>query len=298
MQHDAVVAWALLEPVFEKIRETVPNLKRIHFQSDGPATQYKNKTNFFLFKHHCKVLKLECASWNYTAAGHGKSAADGIGGTVKRMCDRHVTFGNSILCAEDIVNFLNTSKCSIHSYLVTEEKIKSIESLVPQKLESVKGTMKTHQVVWCSSHPLGLSFRQLSCILCYAKVTCDHFTIISNIDCNNKSNNICKKSANTPYKLVSSFEIGDWVVVTYDKWYPGEVTEIKNNYLLIKFFQRNQNICSWPKKYDIQKVYATQVLCKIDAPRKCPNKNNVFYIDDKNYNEITELSNNCTVYNV
>ena len=141
----------------------------------------------FLFKYFCEVRHLECASWNYTAAGHGKSAADAIGGTVKRMCDRYVTFGNSILCGEDIVNLLTNSNCRINIFLVMEDNIKNIETLVPKKLESIKGTVKVHQIVWCSSHPLtSLSFRHLSCTLCYLKVNCDHFTIVSN---NNNNNN-------------------------------------------------------------------------------------------------------------
>ena len=152
-----------------------------------------------MFKYFCEVLHLKCASWNYTAAGHGKSAADAIDGTVKRMCDRYVRFSNSILCAEDIVNLLNNSNYRINTFLITEDNIKNIETLVPEKLESIKGTIKVHQIVWCSSHPL---------IKIYLFIFF-YFTIVSNNNSNNKSNNVCDKSANTPYTLVSSLKIGD-----------------------------------------------------------------------------------------
>ena len=65
----------------------------MHFQSDGPSTQYRNKTNFFLFAYHCNLLQLHHASWNFSTAGHGKSFADGTGGTVKVLCDRAVAYG-------------------------------------------------------------------------------------------------------------------------------------------------------------------------------------------------------------
>ena len=53
LRHDAAATWALLEPVFTYVKQHVPNFKSIHFQSDGPSTQYKNKTNFSLFNYYC-----------------------------------------------------------------------------------------------------------------------------------------------------------------------------------------------------------------------------------------------------
>ena len=53
LRRDAATAWAMLEPVFELLKRMEIKLKGIHFQSDGPTNQYKNKTNFFLF---CYVL--------------------------------------------------------------------------------------------------------------------------------------------------------------------------------------------------------------------------------------------------
>ena len=75
----------------------------MHFQSDGPTTQYKNKFNIFLFRHFCNIFKLNSATWNYKGAGHGKSAADGVGGCIKSMLDRAVANGKDILSAKDIV---------------------------------------------------------------------------------------------------------------------------------------------------------------------------------------------------
>ncbi len=45
-------------------------------------------------------------SWNYSEAGHGKGAPDGVGGVIKRMCDR-VTASK----AADISNFENFNQC-------------------------------------------------------------------------------------------------------------------------------------------------------------------------------------------
>lgn len=44
LRHDPSSICAHLDPVITKLKELVPNLKKIHFLSDGPSTQYKNKT--------------------------------------------------------------------------------------------------------------------------------------------------------------------------------------------------------------------------------------------------------------
>ena len=84
LQHNASAIWAHLQPILKLIKSKVPNLTSIHFQSDGPTTQYKNKTNFYIFAYHCKKLKLSNATWNFTASGHRKSSSDASGGTIKR----------------------------------------------------------------------------------------------------------------------------------------------------------------------------------------------------------------------
>lgn len=47
-QHDAPAIWAHMQPIFELIKSKVPDLRVMHFQSDGPTTQYKNKSNVYI----------------------------------------------------------------------------------------------------------------------------------------------------------------------------------------------------------------------------------------------------------
>ena len=44
-------------------------------------------------------IGLTSSTWNFIAAGHGKSAADYIGGSVKGMCDNAVSNGTDVHCA-------------------------------------------------------------------------------------------------------------------------------------------------------------------------------------------------------
>ena len=190
LRHDAAGVRALLTPVFDNMKDVIPSVEVIHFQSDGSTTQYKNKFHFYLFNYFCTKLNLKSASWNYSAACHGKSVADGIGGTTKELCDRHVACGNNILCARDMVDLINLSNCKVNAYLVAEDSITAIDAIIPEKLEIIQGTLNVQQLVWSHLNKDTLSFRNLSCSSCYLNFDFYHYTIRNNIVYNDDKNHL------------------------------------------------------------------------------------------------------------
>ena len=62
-------------------------MKKIFYFSDGAASQYKNRKNFINLCHHSTDFSVD-AEWHFSATSHGKSACDGVGGTVKRLAAR------------------------------------------------------------------------------------------------------------------------------------------------------------------------------------------------------------------
>jgi len=48
LQHDPASIWAFMKPVFAEIRTNDPAVDYIHFFSDGPTTQYRQKNNFYM----------------------------------------------------------------------------------------------------------------------------------------------------------------------------------------------------------------------------------------------------------
>ena len=61
-----------------------PNITTLHFFSDGPCTQYRQKGNLFLFGTELVKRGFRAGSWNFFEAGHGKGAPDGVGATLKK----------------------------------------------------------------------------------------------------------------------------------------------------------------------------------------------------------------------
>ncbi|VVC99723.1 unnamed protein product, partial [Leptidea sinapis] len=88
MRHDAAAIWAHIVPLLEYIQTTNKNVNQLHFLSDSPSSQYRNKTMFYIIsKLYWNFPYLKLVTWNFSEAGHGKGAADGVGGTVKRIAD-------------------------------------------------------------------------------------------------------------------------------------------------------------------------------------------------------------------
>ena len=145
LQHDAVATWAHLDPVLRNIREKYPDAKHIHFISDGPTSQYRNRTFFYLASTVPFIHGFQWVTWNYTEASHGKGAPDGVGGALKNLADRIVSYGTSIPDADALYEQLERNS-SVTLYKVSEEKIKESSELVPPHLKAVPGTMKIHQV--------------------------------------------------------------------------------------------------------------------------------------------------------
>ena len=91
LQHDAGSAIAFIKNIISNVKLMVPNLTLIHYWTDSPTSQFRNKTIFDLLSKHQDTFGID-ARWHYFEAGHGKgpSACDGIGGCSKRQADQAV----------------------------------------------------------------------------------------------------------------------------------------------------------------------------------------------------------------
>ena len=83
--HNATTVYTITKKLVADMKKTSPNLSHIHYYTDGPTSQYRNKTIFYIVSNHMNLFSV-VASWNYFEAGHGKGPCDGVGGTVKKDC--------------------------------------------------------------------------------------------------------------------------------------------------------------------------------------------------------------------
>ncbi|XP_049337292.1 uncharacterized protein LOC107197431 [Astyanax mexicanus] len=216
LQHDATATWAHLEPVLRYIRQKYPNVCNIHFISDGPTSQYRNKTSFYLASTIPFLHGFTYVTWNFTEASHGKGAPDGVGAALKNLADRIVAYGQSIPDADILFQQL-TLNSSVILFQVSEDKIKERGELVPPHLKAIPGTMKIHQLM--STTPGVVHTREVSC---FCEKNCQCFYPSRHAFAEEE------EGFTTPPE--ATIEVGQWVLVEYDNnLFPGVVTQIADD---------------------------------------------------------------------
>ncbi|CAK1601479.1 unnamed protein product [Parnassius mnemosyne] len=158
--HQPAAIWAHLSPVLKDIRSSYPDISTVHFFTDGPFSQYRQKQNFYLgstalFDHGFKAM-----TWSFFEAGHGKGPADGIGGYLKRSADDLVARGKDISCTDNFYYVLkDVSKIKL--YLIASKDIEAIAKQLPSKIQPLPGTKNVHQIFTTGRGQL--KYRILSC---------------------------------------------------------------------------------------------------------------------------------------
>ena len=102
-KHSTAMVYTFLKTLIPLLKETHPQLREITYYSDGCAGQYKNRYNFINLLYHEKDFGI-IAHWNFFATSHGKGAADGIPGAMKRSAAKaslQRPYDNQILTAWD-----------------------------------------------------------------------------------------------------------------------------------------------------------------------------------------------------
>jgi len=148
-RNDPSAIWANLKPILHLVDHDLPLVSTLHFLSDGSVTQYRNKKNMYLFSQLDMFSSATHATWNFSESGHGKGAADGIGGSLKRQADKYVAQGHDIPDGSSLFHTLDDSSTTVRLFFINHNDIEAIDSiLAPIELKAVPGTMNLHQLTW------------------------------------------------------------------------------------------------------------------------------------------------------
>lgn len=126
-------------------------IKKIIYVSDGAGSQYKNKSNFLTLADHYNTHGIE-AEWHFFASCHGKSACDGLGGTVKRLA-RNATLKNAnvdISCAQKLYEWARVSITGMSFAYCTLAEHAEIEKKLSSRLKEaqrIDGTLGFHSFI-------------------------------------------------------------------------------------------------------------------------------------------------------
>ncbi|CAH0398775.1 unnamed protein product [Chilo suppressalis] len=174
VRHDASAIWAHLTPLIQLALEKNPFTTTLHFLSDSPSSQYRNKFIFYMISQlHIDFPQLITVIWNYSEKGHGKGAPDGVEAVLKRTADAAVKFGEDVANLTDFVKILESRVKNIIIIPVTEQNIIEKEKKIPKNATPFRGTLSVHQVLWKKDQDY-ITFRNLSCFSCEPGEICRH----------------------------------------------------------------------------------------------------------------------------
>jgi len=148
-EHEPFAIWSYMDPVLKLIRKRNPPIDTVHFFSVSPATQYRQKLNFYLLSTLVHTYGFQHATWNFSEAGHRKGAADGVGGALKRTADRLISLHYDISTPRLMYEALTQQESSIY---VSEQDVHST-SVEVSNLSAIPGTMNIHQIILLASEP-------------------------------------------------------------------------------------------------------------------------------------------------
>ena len=168
LQHDSLAVHAFLYPIIEHIKRINTRIKKIKYFTDGSAAQYKNKKNFANICSHVDDFGLQ-AEWHFYASCHGKSACDGIGGTLKRharLYSLQKTSTGHISTPKELFEWADSHLQSIKCFYVDKtqvaDRVRRIESRMSLALP-VKGTRAMHCFIPINSFQLKASPLSIEC---------------------------------------------------------------------------------------------------------------------------------------
>lgn len=178
LRHDSCAVTAHLKEAITKLQSEgcLENIDTLHFASDGPTTQYKNKNMFYLATQYLtkKFPHIKKITYNYSESGHGKNAADGIGAALKRTADDLVKYGTDIPGYETFLNLMIEKNRKIIISNVTKKDIDEVSKKLPKNINSIPGTRKIYQIRWTSESETTVRFNYLSCFVCDISQICNH----------------------------------------------------------------------------------------------------------------------------
>ena len=77
--HTATQVFGFIKKLVGELKQLLPTLTTVHYLTDSPTSQYRNRSIFNIIAHHRNMFGLDC-SWQFFEAGHGKGPCDGVGG--------------------------------------------------------------------------------------------------------------------------------------------------------------------------------------------------------------------------
>ena len=222
--HASSTVIAILDKFYSLYIPELQNVKFVHYWTDSPTSQYRNRYIFDLILEHKKRYGFD-ATWNYFESGHRKGSCDGVGGTVKQLADQAVNAQKTnIQDADDFYSWAENGSIKAISFFFVRKADceEQAEELRKCALQPVKGTMSLHT---STKQGVNLLIANTSCYCdnCIEKEYCQHWT----------NANVTRKTAER--SQVKGISDKDEHLEAGDKDVSNEAQNIENKYCVDEY---------------------------------------------------------------
>ncbi|KAK3104833.1 hypothetical protein FSP39_011252 [Pinctada imbricata] len=300
LSHNATAVITILHKIIPQIKNDYPQLRKIHYLTDSPTSQYRNKTIFQFILEHGDEFGVT-AQWNFLESGHGKGPCDGLGASVKRSADMAVRQGkHSIQDANDFLSWARHSEATgskvTYLYYSQDDYDNTMEMLTKkQQPQPISGTFKLHAVVPYGNGKIATRNTSCYCEKCITHAYTDCGWEIKEIYKSKPSTSTCSTSISSIDDEIQSEnletdeknpEIGDFVAACYEsKWYIGKVLEYdsREKETKINFMEKSGKLLNtfrWPSLKDELWIPTTDILIIIPPPTATGKSSRLFKFDN------------------
>ena len=302
MGHKSSTVLAFVDAIMPDLK-SLDTLDTIHYWTDSPSSQYRNKSIFDYVANHEEIHGVK-AIWNYFETGHGKGPCDGLGGTCKRLADQAVRSGKVLIQdAEGFYDWATSSSMTNVTFkYVSSSKCGEFEESAKEKpLQPIKGTMKVHAVVGLGQSQVKVRDTSCYCEECLSGNLCDTWrtektrrtptvpvSVSTSAGATDPSPETSVESLGTQE---APLEIGQYVAAKYDmSWYIGKIVDIdtEESDVEITFMEKRKQLFNWPRYPDKIWVKTNDILCALDSPVATGKSNRMYKISSKDEQRIVD----------
>ena len=287
--HSAGTVCAFIEELIPEILKVKPNANKVHYWTDSPTSQYRNRYIFKLTAKHHQKYHMK-AQWNYFEAGHGKGPCDGLGGTTKRMADEAIRQGKTIIQdARDFYRWAITSTMQGVNFIFVDKDMcqEQREEIQKDPIKPVKDSLKIHAVIGISQEEILTRHTSCYCEDCLRGDFCRGWLSVKlqcaqakkkqrdaaqEIEPEPEVTEKSKENTEEPEENADIFEACEekkYVACRYQEdWYIGQIEEVdkEDKEIKVNFMEKTKNTYRWPNRADRLWVEAADILCFINEP--------------------------------
>ncbi|WAR18386.1 hypothetical protein MAR_000224 [Mya arenaria] len=290
--HNTGTVYAFIKRITERLKNEHPGISYVHYITDSPTSQYRNKNTMYLVANHVRLFGLN-ASLQFWEAGHGKGPCDGVGVSSKRLADLAVKRQTAVIqSAEDYYNWgksLANSQTK-YAFVTKEECDEAYNELLAVNVKPIKGTLQLHGVFPVGNSEIFVKNTSCFCEECFTdgkfNASCDGWIKHTIVQQSGKTNETDMHTdiQNEPEVILdqegrlesrSSFIENEFVAAIYnDYWYIGKVVKYDPSDdelpLQVSFMEHGKGkVCptfKWPSKYDSIWMSSDDMLCSVGEP--------------------------------